>query len=52
MLFVPDVPETSKGHILLAKEADVQLIASLTANEFDASLKSMGKGLLSKLGVA
>jgi uncharacterized membrane protein len=52
VLFVPDVPETSKGHILLAKEADVQLIASLTANEFEASLKSMGKGLLSKFGVA
>jgi len=52
LLFLPDVPETSKGHILFAKEADVQFITSLTANEFEASLKSMGKGLLSRFGIA
>jgi uncharacterized membrane protein len=52
VLFVPDVPETSKGHILFAKGADVRVIASLTANQLDASLKSMGKGLLSEPGLA
>ena len=52
VLFVPDVPETNKGHVLLAKESDVRLIASLSANQLDASLKSMGKGLLSEPGLA
>jgi uncharacterized membrane protein len=52
VLFVPDVPETSKGHVLLAKKGDVRLIASLTANQLDTSLKSMGKGLLADSGLA
>jgi hypothetical protein len=52
VLFLPDVPETSKGHVMLAKADDVRRIASLTANQLDASLKSMGKGLLSESGLA
>lgn len=51
VLFLPDVPETSRGHVLLAKAGDVKLIASLTANQLDASLKSMGRGLLSGSGL-
>jgi hypothetical protein len=51
VIFLPDVPETSKGHVLLAKAGDVRLMTSLTATQLDVSLKSMGKGLLKELGI-
>ena len=51
LIFLPDVPDTSKGHALLAKEGDLRRVGSLTANQLDASLKNMGKGLLSEFGI-
>ena len=52
MVFVPDTPETSKGHVLLATADQVRTLPSITANQVDASLRTMGKGLLSELGMA
>lgn len=52
VIFLPEAPDTSKGNVLLAKEADVQLISSLSANQLDASLKNLGKGLFSNLGIS
>jgi hypothetical protein len=51
VVFLPDIPETNKGHIFLAKQDQVRTISSVTANELDASLKKMGKGLLSEHGI-
>jgi uncharacterized membrane protein len=49
LLFVPDTPDTSKGRILIAKPDQVRLLSSMTATDLDASLRKMGKGLLSEL---
>ena len=46
VVFLPEVPETSKGRILLASKDHIRFIPSVTANELDAFLKKMGKGLL------
>jgi len=51
VIFLPDTPETSKGHILLARQEQIRLVPSVTANEVDASLKQQGKGLLSNYGL-
>jgi hypothetical protein len=48
VLFLPDVPETNKGHVLLAKQDQVRVVSSITANQFDASLKKMRKKLCSE----
>jgi hypothetical protein len=48
VLFLPDVPETNKGHVLLAKNDHVRVVSSITANQLDASLKKMGRGLCSE----
>jgi hypothetical protein len=52
VLFLPDIPETNKGHILLAKKGDVRVLSSITANQFDASLKKMGRGLCSEYKIS
>jgi uncharacterized membrane protein len=49
VVFLPDVPETSKGRLLLVREEQIKLMPSLTANQLDASLRGMGKGLLKDL---
>lgn len=49
VLFLPDTPETNKGHVLLAKRDQLRVVPSLTANQLDASLKNMGRGLCSEL---
>jgi hypothetical protein len=46
VLFLPDIPETSRGQVLIVRANNVRLVPSLTANELDAILKKMGKGLL------
>jgi hypothetical protein len=51
VVFLPDIPETNKGHVLLAKQEQVKLVSSVTTNQLDASLKKMGKGLLSEYGI-
>jgi uncharacterized membrane protein len=51
VLFLPDVPETNKGHVLLAKQDQVRVVSSITANQLDASLKKMGRGLCSQYGL-
>jgi hypothetical protein len=51
VVFLPDIPETNKGRILLAKQDQVRLMSSVTANELDASLKKTGKGLLTEHGI-
>ena len=51
VVFLPDVPETNKGRILLAKQDQVRIVSSLTANQLDALLKKTGKGLLGENGI-
>jgi hypothetical protein len=51
VLFLPDIPETSHGRLLVARADQVRLLPSLTANELDALLKRMGKGLLSECAI-
>ncbi len=46
VLFLPDVPDTSRGRVLVARADKVRMMPSLTASELDASLKKMGEGLL------
>jgi uncharacterized membrane protein len=52
VLFLPDVPETNKGHVLVAKQDHVIVVSSITANQLDASLKKMGKGLCSEYKIS
>jgi uncharacterized membrane protein len=47
VLFVPEIPETNRGHVLLARKDQVRNLDSITANQLDESLKKSGKGLLS-----
>src|SRR6516165_8700075 len=49
VLFLPDVPETTRGQVLLAKREQLRVLPSITANQLDASLKAMGRGLCSEL---
>jgi len=46
VLFLPDVPDTSRGRVLVARSDMVRMMPSLPANELDAILKKMGEGLL------
>jgi hypothetical protein len=50
-VFVPEAPDTSRGNVLLAGGDQLTLIPSLTASQLDASLKIMGKGLLTEHGI-
>jgi uncharacterized membrane protein len=52
VVFLPDTPETNKGHVLLARQEQIRLVPSVTANQVDASLKQQGKGLLSNYRLA
>jgi hypothetical protein len=51
VLFLPDIPETNKGQILLARQNQIRILESVTANQLDAMLKKTGKGLLSDYGI-
>jgi uncharacterized membrane protein len=46
VLFVPRAPDTSAGSVLLATTDQLRFMPAITANQLDASLKAMGKGLL------
>jgi uncharacterized membrane protein len=48
VVFVPDIPETNKGKVLLAKLDQLEMVSSLTANQLDESLRKAGTGLLSE----
>ena len=48
VVFVPSVPDTSKGSVLLVAREDVQLVPTLSATDLDASLKKLGAGLVSE----
>src|SRR5580692_5151720 len=52
VLFLPDVPETNKGHVLLAKQDQVRVMSSITANQLDTSLKKRGRGLCSEYKIS
>jgi hypothetical protein len=49
VVFVPDVPDTTKGRVLLAGRDRVHVLSSTTANQVDGSLKRLGRGLLSQV---
>ena len=51
LVFLPDIPETNHGQVLVARADTVRLMPSLTANELDSFLKKMGKGLLSECAI-
>jgi hypothetical protein len=51
VVFLPEVPETNKGHVLLAKQDQLRFVSSVTAIQLDASLKQIGKGLLTEHGI-
>jgi uncharacterized membrane protein len=51
VVFVPEAPDTSRGNVFLAGRDQLTLLSSLTANQLDASLKGMGKGLLTEHGL-
>jgi uncharacterized membrane protein len=51
VVFLPEVPETNKGYVLLVRKEWVRTIESMTANQLDATLKKTGKGLLSSYGI-
>jgi hypothetical protein len=44
VLFLPDIPETTKGHVLLARQDQIRILESVPANQLDALLKKTGKG--------
>ena len=51
VVFLPEIPETNKGHVLLARQDQVRTVESITANQLDAALKQTGRGLLSDYGI-
>ena len=51
VVFLPEIPETNKGHVLLVRQDQMRIVESITANQLDASLKKIGKGLLSDYGI-
>jgi len=51
VLFLPEIPETTRGHVLVARHDQVRNVDSMTANQLDESLKKSGKGLLSHYGI-
>jgi uncharacterized membrane protein len=51
VVFLPGAPDTTAGSVLLARSDQVRLLSSVTANQLDASLKNIGKGLFSQYGI-
>lgn len=51
VLLVPDIPDTTKGSLLIATADQVRLLPSVPANDLDACLRRSGKGLLSELRI-
>lgn len=51
VVFLPDIPETNKGHVVLVNRDQIRVVAHLSANQLDASLRKAGKGLLNEYRV-
>jgi uncharacterized membrane protein len=51
VVFAPEIPDTTRGKILIAKADQIRVLPSVAANDLDACLRRAGKGLLSELGV-
>ena len=51
VIFLPDIPNTDQGHVLLASDHQIEVVPSISANQLDATLKKLGKGLLSEYSV-
>jgi uncharacterized membrane protein len=51
VVFLPEIPETNRGHIVLVRKDHVKIVESITANQLNASLKEMGKGLVTTYGI-
>jgi hypothetical protein len=51
VVFLPEIPETNKGRVLLARCDQIRIMPSITATQLDASLKKAGKGLLIEHGI-
>lgn len=51
VVFVPDIPDTAKGRILIAKADQIKILSAVAANDLDACLRRTGKGLLSELRI-
>jgi uncharacterized membrane protein len=49
VVFIPDVPDTGRGEVLVAKSDQIRLLPAVSVNDLDASLRRIGKGLLSAL---
>ena len=43
VVFLPEIPETNKGHVLLARQDQARIVESMTANQLEASLKKAGR---------
>jgi len=48
VVFLPGIPDTKSGRLLLTKRGELRVLSWVTANQLDASLKETGKGLLSE----
>jgi uncharacterized membrane protein len=51
VVFVPDIPDTGSGKVLIAKPDQIKIVSSVAANDLDATLRRMRKGLLSELHI-
>ena len=51
IILIPAIPETNKGQLFIVKEERLERVSTFSANEFDKTLRSMGKGLLSHIRV-
>jgi uncharacterized membrane protein len=48
VVFLPGIPDTTSGHLLLAQQDQLKMIGSLTSKQLQEVLKKMGKGLLTE----
>jgi len=48
VILIPAIPDTNTGQILIVNNERLTTITAVTANQFDAALKSLGAGLLTK----
>ena len=48
VIFLPDTPNTDHGHVVLASKNHIHVLSSLRPDQLGATLKNLGKGLLSE----